>query len=95
MAGYKIIFESEECITGIIKPTREWITYESILRVKDGGKTPVTIDMTFASIHPFAFNMTETHRIQAKSITEAYIKVIKFLRPYDIEFRNGNLWRGK
>ncbi len=66
----------------------DWVHYKSILKVKDGGKYPVSLEMTFVPPHPFAFNMPESHSIKGISITDVYVKVVKFFNKSGIEFRN-------
>ncbi len=88
MPKYKVIFESEEEIYGVVPRAGDWVHYSSILKVKDGGKKPVSLQMKFVPPHPFICNMPETHSIKAESITEAYTKVVKFLGKFGIEFRN-------
>jgi hypothetical protein len=56
--------------------------------VKDGGKKPVSLEMTFVPPHPFICNMPEKHSIKAESITDAYVKVVNIFKSYGIEFRN-------
>ena len=69
MPGYKVIYESIENIYGIVPKANDWVHYSSILKVKDGGKKPVSLEMTFVPPHPFLFNMPEKHSIRAESIT--------------------------
>ena len=88
MARYKVIFESKEEIYGVVPRANDWVHYESILKVKDGGKFPVSLEMAFVPPHPFAFNMPEKHSIKGGSITDVYVKVVKFFRRFGIEFRN-------
>ena len=88
MPRYKIIFESKEEIYGIVPRANDWVHYSSILKIKDGGKYPVSLEMSFVPLHPFAFNMPETHSIKAESITDAYVKVVKYFNKFGIEFRN-------
>jgi len=59
MPRYKIICESEEMIIGHLPKSDEWVQYIGMLRIRDGGKTPVTLEMTFDPPHPFALNMPE------------------------------------
>jgi len=59
MSRYQIIFESKEEIYGVVPRANDWIHYTSILKIKDGGKTPVSLEMIFVPPHPFAFNMPE------------------------------------
>jgi hypothetical protein len=88
MAEHKQLYDSKESIFGFFPKSGEWVEYKSVIRIRNGGKMPVTIDMTFVPPHPFAFNMPLTHRIQGESVTDAYAKVVKFFRRFDIEFRN-------
>ena len=87
MPRYKVVFESKEDIYGIVPRANDWVQYSSVLTVKDGGKYPVSLEMTFIPPHPFAFNMPEKHSIKAISITNAYAKVVKFFKQFGIEFR--------
>ena len=88
MPRYKVIFESEEEIYGVVPKAWDWIHYSSILTVKDGGKKPVSLEMKFVPPHPFICNMPETHSIKAESITDAYAKVVKYFSKFGVEFRN-------
>ena len=83
---YKIIYESEETIIGHLPKSDEWLQYTGQLKIRDGGKTPVTLDMTLDLPHPFALNMPETHSIKATSITDAYAKLVKFFERFGIRF---------
>jgi len=87
MPRYKIIFESKEEIYGIVPKANDWVHYSSILKIKDGGKYPVSLEMSFIPPHPFAFNMPEKHSIKAESITGVYAKVFKFFNKFGIEFQ--------
>jgi hypothetical protein len=87
MAMYNVIFESEEIILGIIPKANDWVEYSGTLKIKDGGKLPITLDMQFNPPHPFSVNMPMQHSIEAESISSLYGKVIKFLAKYGVEFR--------
>ncbi len=87
MPPHKVIFEANETISGVVPRANDWIKYSCILKIKDGGKLPVTLEMTFVPPHPFSVNMPLTHSIQAQSITSLYFKIITFLHKYDVEFR--------
>ncbi|MCK5662714.1 MAG: hypothetical protein KAI17_04465 [Thiotrichaceae bacterium] len=87
MPKYKVIFESKECIQGVVPRANDWVEYASILKIKDGGKTPVTLNMKFVPPHPFSVNMPLEHAIKAESISSLYGKVIRFLWKYGVEFR--------
>ncbi len=84
----KVIYESRENILGLLTKSKEWVRYGGVLRIKEGGKTPVSLEMTFVPPHPFPFNMPETHRIQGMSVTDVYAKVVKFFGKFGIEFKN-------
>jgi hypothetical protein len=88
MQKYKIVFESKEEIFGVVPRAGDWVQYSSVLTVKDGGKKPVLLEMTFVPPHPYICNMPETHSIKAESITDAYAKVVKFFGKFGIEFKN-------
>lgn len=87
MPKYNTIFESNETIYGIVPKANDWVEYSCILKVKDGGKLPVSLEMKFIPPHPFAFNMPLEKTIKAESISDAYWKVIKFLSKNGIEFK--------
>lgn len=87
MAKYNVKFESKENIQGVVPRVNDWVEYECILTVKDGGKTPVSLNMKFVPPHPFAVNMPLEHALKAESISALYGKVVKFLGKYGVEFR--------
>ena len=87
MPRYTVIFESKEIICGVVPRANDWIQYECILKVKDGGKTPVSLEMKFIPPHPFLVNMPLEHSIKAESISSIYGKVVKFLSRYGVAFR--------
>jgi len=69
MPRYNVIFESKETILGIVPVANDWVEYSCILRVKDGGKQPVFVDMQFIPHHPFLVNMPLEHSIKDESIS--------------------------
>ena len=87
MPKYDIIFESKEYVQGVVPKANDWVEYKCILAVKDGGKTPVSLDMEFVPPHPFSVNMPLKHSIKAESISAIYGKVVKFLDRYGVQFR--------
>ena len=88
MARSRMIFESNEHILGFHPKAKDWVEYTGVLKVRDSGKKPVSLEMTFMPPHPFVFNMPEKRSIRAKSITDAYTKVAKFFRSFGIVLRN-------
>jgi hypothetical protein len=87
MPRYNVIFESKEIICGVVPRANDWIQYECILKVKDGGKMPASLEMKFIPPHPFSVNMPLEHSMKAESISGIYGKVVKFLTKYGVEFR--------
>ena len=72
---------------GVVPRANDWIQYGCILKVKDGGKMPVSLEMKFIPPHPFLVNMPLEHSMNAESISSIYGKVVKFLSKYGVEFR--------
>jgi hypothetical protein len=87
MPKYKVIFESKEYIQGVVPRAKDWVGYACILKVKDGGKMPISLEMKFVPPHPFSVNMPLEHTIKAESISGIYGKVVKFLGKYGVDFR--------
>ncbi len=87
MPRYNVIFESQEIIQGVDPRANDWVEYACILKVKGGGKMPVSLDMIFVPPHPFSVNMPLENTIKAESISGVYSKVVKFLLKYGVEFR--------
>lgn len=87
MPRYDLIFESNENVYGVVPRANDWVEYTCVLKVKSGGKMPVSLDMKFVPPHPFSVNMPSEHSIKAVSISDLYWKVVKFLAKYGVEFR--------
>ncbi len=87
MPKYDVIFESRETILGVVPRADDWVEYACILKVKNGGKLPVSLDMQFVPPHPYSVNMPEEHSIKDESISGIYWKVVIFLANYGVEFR--------
>ena len=87
MPRFNTIYQSRETIYARERGIGEWIQYDSVITIKDGGKNPVTIDMTFDSIPPFAIEVPMTHKIRAENLTQAYLKVVRFFNRYGFVFK--------
>ena len=87
MSKSNIIYQSKEIIHGRHTRTREWIEYSAVVTIKESGKQPVSIEMTFDSIPPFAIDLPDDHRIKAENLTKAYVKLVKFLKRYGFELK--------
>ena len=81
-----IVFESKEDITGFSPQNREWIEYTGILKVRTLGKKPVSLELKFVPPHPFVMNLPEEHMIRADSITAVYVKLVRFLKRWGVDF---------
>ncbi len=87
MPKFNIIYQSRETIHARERGIGEWIEYDAMITIKGGGKNPVTIDMTFDSIPPFAVELPKTHKIRAENLTKAYVKVVRFFNRYGFVFK--------
>ena len=87
MPRYNVIYETKETITGVVPRAYDWVTYECILKVKSGGKMPVSLEMKFIPPHPYSVNMPMEHSIKAESISALYGMVVKYLAKYGVDFR--------
>jgi len=87
MAAYNVVFEVNEVIFGVVPRANDWVEYSCVLKIEDGGKLPVSLEMSFIPPHPFSVNMPLAHTIRAASISGLYFKVIAFLGEYGVEFR--------
>ncbi len=87
MPKYNVVYESKEKVLGVVPRANDWVEYTCVLKVKNGGNMPVSLDMQFVPPHPFSVNMPLEHSIRAESISNLYWKVIKFLAKYGVEFR--------
>ena len=48
MSRYNVIFESKETILGVVPQANDWVTYSCLLKIADGGKFPVSLEI----LHP-------------------------------------------
>lgn len=87
MKKTKVKFESQETVTGRVRGSNEWIKYEAILHVKDSGKKPVSLELTFVPPHPFVVNMPEHKTLEAESIAEVFLKLVRFFDKFGVDFK--------
>ncbi|MBN1349208.1 hypothetical protein JXJ21_07355 [candidate division KSB1 bacterium] len=83
----KIIFQSTESIYGKHIQSKEWIEYSLAIKIKDSGKQPVQIAMTFLPPHPFVMNMPEKRLIKAEDLSAAFTKIAKYFRSFGFELK--------
>ncbi len=66
----------------------DYLDYISKTRIKDSGKNPVEMILTFDGIPPFAAPMPpEKHTIKAPAILDLCVKVIKCFKRYGYELK--------
>ena len=82
-----IIYQSEEAIYGFSPRSKESIEYSATITIKNSGKKPVSINMKFRPPHPYLFSMPLEHKVEAENLTQAYAKVVKFLKRFGFELR--------
>lgn len=87
MPKYNVVLEVKEVISGVVPRANDWVEYSCVFKIEDGGRLPVSLEMTFIPPHPFSVNMPLAHTIRATSISGLYFKVIEFLGKYGVEFR--------
>ena len=87
MPKLEIIYQSHEIIHGRHRRSKEWIEYSAVVTIKESGRQPVSIQMTFDSIPLLAVDLPDTHNIKAANLTEAYAKAVKFLKRYEFELK--------
>ena len=88
MPRSKVIYEEKsELIAKFSHPkAEEYLNYDAKIQIRDSGKTPVEMRLTFDGIPPFVAPMPpEKYRFKAASITELCSKLVKWLRKHGYE----------
>jgi hypothetical protein len=67
MPRYNVVFGSKESILGVVPRVNDWVTYSWLLKIVDGGKLPVSLEMTFIPPHPYSVDMPLVYSIKADS----------------------------
>jgi len=83
----KVVYQSEERIFGFSARSREYIEYSATITIKDSGKKPVSIKLSFVPPHPYVFDMPLTRKVEAESLSQAFAKIAKFFRGFGFEMR--------
>lgn len=86
MAKKKVIYKSIEQIRAVSPYDKDWIEYRGALQVFDSGAFPVLLELTFVPPYHFTQEVPETHSIKAKSLTEVYVKLSRFLKKHGFQF---------
>lgn len=88
MPRSKIIYEEKcELIAKFSHPrAKEYLNYDARIRIRDSGKTPVEMTLTFDDTPPFVAPMPpEKQSFKAASIAELYSKVVNWFRKHGCE----------
>ncbi len=76
-------FKSNETIWGCTRQGNDLIQYRGMLTVAKSGQ--VSLELRFVPPHPFLVNMPEHRCIEARSITEAYARLVEFLNEFGVD----------
>lgn len=88
MPRSKILYEEKCELTAKFShpKAKEYLNYGARIRIRDSGKTPVEMRLTFDGTPPFVAPMPpEKHSFKAASIAELYSKTAKWFRKYRYE----------
>ena len=88
MPRSKIIYEEKsELIAKFAHPkAKEFLNYDARIRIRDSGKAPVEMVLSFDGIVPFLAPMPpEEHTVKAASIVELYSKLARWFRKHGYE----------
>ncbi len=80
-----VIYEERRVLTAKYYHPKsdDYLHYISIIRIKDSGKNPVEMTLTFDGTPPFAAPMPpEEHEIKAPAILDLYSKVERWFKKY-------------
>jgi hypothetical protein len=83
--GGPLAFESEETVLGCVRQSEERIEYRGILRVQESALNPVSLELEFVPPHPYLENMPMRLSIRARSVTEAYSKLVRVLDEHGVD----------
>ncbi len=80
-----IVFQSTESIYGKSLYANESIEYSVNIKIRNSGKNPVSLAMSFVPPYPFVQEVQEQHIIKAENLSQAFTKLLKFLRKYGFD----------
>ena len=90
MAKSNIIYkEQPEIYAKYCHPqSGDFLEYKSTVVIKDSGKQPITMKLTFVGMHPsFAPMPPEKHTIKAKDTFDLYLKLTRWFAKYGYEIK--------
>ena len=88
MARSKVIYEEKsQLLAKFSHPrARDYLNYDARIRIKDSGKTPIEMSLTFDGIRPLAAPMPpEEHTFRAASVMELQSKALRWFRKHGYE----------
>ena len=59
--------------------SQDYIAYKSIIQITDSVKQPITIQLEFTGIRPYAPMPQDKHVIKASNLIELYVKLDRWL----------------
>jgi hypothetical protein len=89
MARANIVYTSKDEVAACLMRGKEFVHYASTTTIKDAGKNPVSMTLTFEGILPFlASPPPEEHTISAPTVVELFRKLQRWLRKYGYTFHS-------
>ena len=82
----KIVYQSTEIIYGCESRSKTCYEYKAVINIIESNKTPILITLKFQDNHPF-IKIPSTKIIKAETLTEAFIKLIKYFKSYGMELK--------
>ena len=88
--AYKKVYEETSRLTAkYYRSMRgDYLEYVSNLQIKEGGKTPVVMDINFDGTYPsFDVMPPEQHTFKAASVVDLFLKVTRWFHKYGYEIK--------
>ena len=82
----EIIYSAKEKFYGRDIRSKEWFEFEATIRIMTSTNQSILIDLRPLNEHPF-IEFSPIHRIKADTLSDAFMKVIKILKRYGMEWR--------
>ncbi len=85
-----VIYEEKRILTAKYYHPKsdDYLHYESTIKIKDSGKMPVEMELTFNGTYPYAAPMPpEQHKITAPAILDLYSKMFRWFNKYGYEIK--------
>ncbi len=89
MAKSKIIYQDKSIVYAKFDHPQsdDYIEYKSILKIIDSGKQPISIQLEFTGIPPFAPMPPEKHVIKAENVIELCVKLGRWFGKFGYTIR--------